>query len=88
MNHPKNIPPSEWLSGRVTQIADTLYFQRQDDPFCLTSWHWCSQNERWQAEPVQYASIQQKQPLSLESPLLFLCCGLHGRVHNGQWEAE
>jgi hypothetical protein len=101
MSHDRGKPPTDWPGlemADLTKLNDDIYFGWLATDPNPTFWHWCSALEGvpadrkvhdgcWVAAGTSSHQLVSREPLHLEPSLLWKCCGLHGWVRNGQWEA-
>lgn len=95
MNTHRDQPPSTWEGINATPAGDDIYYRVQ--PGMVMVWHWCTavapgpgevvDNGRWAGSGCGKHTLVNLIPLHLEPSILFECCGLHGYIRNGRWEA-
>lgn len=84
--------PGAWGMSAVFVGDDTYYLVDPADhtPTGVLVWHWCAGNPegpRWMAAGVKNHTLVAVDPLHLEPSLLWDCCGKHGYIRAGRWEA-
>lgn len=102
MSEPYDRPPSQWDGVDAIPAGHDVYYRATDDPTDVASvlvWHWCTgvaPGEADVVEPARWAAAGvikhtrldgDAKHLHLEPSLLFVCCGMHGFIRNGQWES-
>ncbi|RIH58316.1 hypothetical protein D3C59_30070 [Streptomyces sp. SHP22-7] len=83
--------------AEITKVTEDIYYGWIDQQPNPVFWHWCAAladvpeertvSGQWVAAGTEAHTLVSSDPLHLEPSLLWPCCGLHGWVRNGQWEA-
>ena len=76
-------PPINWVLG-VSELNPGIYY-KGDTAENMIIWHWCNIDRYWSACNVSNHKIISLFPLTLDTGLLFDCCGLQGQITDGRW---
>jgi hypothetical protein len=88
-------PPTTWsrltIARDVTEIDPEagIYAQPSLDRSTENPaiWHWCAKAESWLVSGTRGHTLVSRDPLHLEPSLLWACCGMHGWIRDGRWQA-
>lgn len=81
----------------ITRLTDDVYYGWVDGEPSPVFWHWCSAaaalpaeltvSGGWRTAGTPAHTLVSRDPLHLEPSLLWTCCGMHGWVRAGRWDA-
>jgi hypothetical protein len=74
------------MAKRLTSVGGGVFVSVDLVDGSLYLWHTCSSN--WKTSVIPDDHIVSRDPLHIEPSIKWDCCGKHGFIRDGQWEAH